>query len=159
MGSRSEIDLSYIAGFLDGDGSLMLQIKKRHDGARKFRFMTTICFYQDTRHEETLFWIRDVLRIGYISRRNDHMTELRINGYSQVAQILEKLIPFVKFKKVQADALHRASRMLSENRIKKLSSEQFVHIIECILTIQRENYATQYKKTKEELYQLLGLTP
>ena len=48
MGSRSNIYLAYIAGFLDGDGSLMLQIKKRKDGNRsKFRFMPTICFYQD----------------------------------------------------------------------------------------------------------------
>ena len=32
-------------------------------------------FYQDTRHEKT-HWIRDVLGISYISRRNDGMTEL-----------------------------------------------------------------------------------
>ena len=39
MGSRSKINLAYIAGFLDGDGSLMLQIKKRKDGKLKRRFM------------------------------------------------------------------------------------------------------------------------
>jgi len=57
VGSRSNIDLAYIAGFLDGDGSLMLQIKKRTDGKNKIRFMATICFYQDTRHCKDLFWI------------------------------------------------------------------------------------------------------
>ena len=29
VGSRSNIDLAYIAGFLDGDGSIMLQKKKK----------------------------------------------------------------------------------------------------------------------------------
>ena len=41
---------SYIAGFLDGDGSLMLQLKKRSDSKNKYRFMSTICFYQDIRY-------------------------------------------------------------------------------------------------------------
>ena len=29
VGSRSQVDLAYIAGFLDGDGSLMIQLKRR----------------------------------------------------------------------------------------------------------------------------------
>ena len=71
----------------------MLQIKRRKDGAKKWRFMTTICLYQDTRHEEPLFWMKEVLGIGFVSRRNDRMSELRINGYKQVNEILEKLLP------------------------------------------------------------------
>ena len=62
MGSQSkitkEIEKAYIAGFLDGDGSLMLQLKRRSDSKRGIRFMTTICFYQDSRHEKTLYWVR-----------------------------------------------------------------------------------------------------
>jgi hypothetical protein len=79
VGSCSKTDLAYIAGFLDGDGSLMMQIKTRSDNG-KFRFMLTVCMYQDTRHEKTLLWIRKKFGIGYISRRNDNITELRING-------------------------------------------------------------------------------
>jgi hypothetical protein len=98
------IDLAYIAGFLDGDGSLMLQIKNRKDGKTKIRFMSTICFYQDTRHEKDLFWIRKVLGKGYFNQRNDGMSELRINGYESVKNILESLMPFIRFKRIQAKA-------------------------------------------------------
>ena len=105
MGSQSKIDLSYIAGFLDGDGSLMLQIKKRKDARLKRRFMATICFYQDSRHEKSLNWIKKVLGIGFISRRNDGITELRINGFKQTKEILKKLMPFIRFKRKQAKAL------------------------------------------------------
>ena len=49
MGSRLKTDLAYIAGFLDGDGSIMLQVKLRRDTVRAVRFMATICLYQDTR--------------------------------------------------------------------------------------------------------------
>jgi len=36
VGSRSKINLSYIAGFLDGDGSLMLQISSRSEMKKRF---------------------------------------------------------------------------------------------------------------------------
>ena len=160
MGSRSNIHLAYIAGFLDGDGSLMLQIKKRKDGNKsKFRFMPTICFYQDTRHEETLYWIRDVLKIGYISKRNDGMTELRINGYKQIRDILKNLLPYIKFKKIQTVALKKATEILLKTELKLLNKIQLVKIVGLILIIQNENYVTKKKKTKNELCQMLGLTP
>ena len=163
MGSQSkivkEIEKAYIAGFLDGDGSLMLQLKKRSDSKRGIRFMTTICFYQDTRHEKTLYWIKKVLGIGYISKRNDGMTELRINGYSQIAKILKDLLPFVKFKKIQANALCKACNILSKTKFSKLSKNQLVKLVDLILVIQNENYITKKKKTKAELYKFLDLTP
>ena len=159
MGSRSKIELAYIAGFLDGDGSLMLQLKKRKDGVLKFRFMATICFYQDTRHEKTLYWIKEILDIGYVSRRNDGMTELRINGFRQVRDILKKLIPFIRFKKLQAEALVKACEILSSTKFKMLTKQKLLKLVDYILVIHKENYVTKKKKTREELLQILGLTP
>ncbi|MBU6431624.1 hypothetical protein KGQ29_04655 [Patescibacteria group bacterium] len=163
MGSRSkiakEIDIAYIAGFLDGDGSLMLQIKKRKDGNIGIRFMPTICFYQDTRHEKTLYWIQEVLGIGYLSKRNDGMTELRINGYKQVRDILNILLPYIRFKKLQGDALKNACEILSDTKFKMLSKEKLKELVNYILVIQGENYVTKKKKTREEFLAMLGLTP
>ncbi|MFZ2303544.1 MAG: LAGLIDADG family homing endonuclease [Minisyncoccia bacterium] len=159
MGSRSKIELAYIAGFLDGDGSLMLQIKKRKDGAIGIRFMSTICFYQDTRHEKTLYWIQEVLGIGYLSKRNDGMTELRINGYKQVRDILKLLLPYIRFKELQGHALHSACEILSETKFKMLSEEKLKSLVDYMVVIQNENYVTKKKKTREELLAMLGLTP
>ena len=163
MGSRSKIEkkieLAYIAGFLDGDGSLMLQLKKRSDSKRAIRFMATICFYQDTRHEKTLHWIQKVLGIGYISKRNDGMTELRINGYKQIREILKSLLLYIRFKKLQTRALIKACEILSETKFKKLTQKQLIKLVDLILVIQSENYVTKKKKTKSELCKILDLTP
>ena len=159
MGSQSKINLSYIAGFLDGDGSLMLQIKKRKDGKLNRRFMCTICFYQDRRHEKPLHWIRKILGIGYISRRKDGMTELRINGFAQTRNIIKSLLPFLKFKKDQAKALYKAADLLSKNQSNRLSRLELLRLVKYILTIQNSNYATRRKKTKDELFKILDLTP
>ena len=159
MGSRSKTDLAYIAGFLDGDGSLMLQIKKRKDGKLKYRFMCTICLYQDSRHEETLIWMKKLFGVGYVSRRGDGITELRINGYKQVKKILSLLLPFIRLKKVQAVSLLRASKLLSEKAGNALTEKHLRFLVNCIVEIQKNNYATRKKKTRDELLKVLGLTP
>ena len=159
MGSRLETDLAYIAGFLDGDGSLMLQVKSRSDTKRGVRFMATICFYQDTRHERPLYWIRERLRIGYISRRNDGMTELRINGFEQVREILTTLKPFIRFKSKQTQAIIRACALLSRKFIRELSKSELQKLVKLTFLIRKENYKSRSKLTKEKLNQYLSLTP
>lgn len=159
VGSRSKTDLAYIAGFLDGDGSLMLQVKKRKDGRLKRRFMTTICFYQDTRHEKNLHWIKKILGIGYIHHRNDGMTELRINGYSRVREILEALLPYIRFKKIQCKTLIKSCLLLEGTIGNMLDRRQLIKLVKYILVIQNENYVTKRKKTEDELLKLLDLTP
>jgi len=159
VGSRSNTDLAYIAGFLDGDGSLMLQLKKRKDGKSKKRFMCTICLYQDSRHEKPLTWMRKVLNIGYVSRRRDGISELRINGYEQVKKILTLLIPFIRFKKIQARALLKAVNLLTGNFRKQLTNSELRKMVELIITIQNSNYVTKAKRSREELLSVLGLTP
>ena len=154
-----KIDLAYIAGFLDGDGSLMLQIKNRRDGVSKIRFMSTICFYQDTRHEKTLHWIRKILGKGYLHQRNDGMSELRINGFASVRDILESLRPYIRFKSIQTEALIEACTILSSTKYRMLDREQKVKLVDLILVIQRENYVTKKKKTRDGLLRILGLTP
>lgn len=158
MGSRSKIDIAYIAGFLDGDGSLMLQVKKRNDTKRGFRFMTTICLYQDSRHEKPLYWMRKVFSIGYISQRNDGMSELRINGFKQVRDILVLMKPFIRFKKVQATALIEACDILIDTPMQNMTEKQIRKIIDLMFIIKNENYSNN-KLNKEELYLRLGLTP
>src|SRR3989344_7657829 len=157
VGSRSnKLALAYIAGFLDGDGSLMIQIKKRSDSKKGRRVMLTICFYQDTRHEKPLWWIRKILGIGYLSRRNDGMTELRINGYTQVESILKKLLPFLRFKKKQAAALIDSAQLLKKGDI---SEKTIRKLIKNILVVQREKYVTRKKRSEAELLSVFGLTP
>ena len=137
----------------------MLQLKKRKDGKSRLRFMATICFYQDTRHAESLKWIQEILRIGYLSNRNDGMTELRVNGFMRVRDILRELLPHIRFKKAQAVALHAACCLLGEKKLSKLHKEELQQLVSLMLVMQQENYVTKKKKTKEELFKILDLTP
>ena len=121
--------------------------------------MATICLYQDTRHEAPLLWMQKQIKCGYISRRNDGMTELRVNGFSQIREILETLLPYIRFKRIQARALLKACSMLERGTIRTLTTPNIRTIVDLILLIQSENYMSKGRKTKEDLYQLLDLTP
>ena len=159
VGSRSNTELAYIAGFLDGDGSLMLQLKKRSDGKHKWRFMATICLYQDSRHDEPLVWIRNVIGVGYLSRRNDGITELRIQGYRLVTEVIRCLQPYIRFKVKQAKILLNALDILANHKADTLTELQLRLLVDHVVAIQNNNYSSTRKRTKQELCAVLGLTP
>ena len=121
--------------------------------------MCTICFYQDSRHEKPLHWIRSILGIGYVSKRNDGMSELRINGFKQSRDIVKSLLPFLRFKKEQAQAFYKAANLLSRKTARFLTRSELLKVVKYITIIQENNYATRTKKTKNELLKILGLTP
>lgn len=150
-------DLAYIAGFLDGDGSIMVQVKNRHGTPRGWRLMFTICFYQDSGHKKPLRWIRETLGIGYLSDRNDHITELRINGYRETQRILTILKPYVKFKARQIELTLRILSRLTEKSFPELSRKARLAIADDIIRLRNENYRSHNRRySSENLHKLLG---
>ena len=121
--------------------------------------MATICLYQDSRHEKTLLWIQKRVECGYVSRRNDGITELRMQGFSQVKKLLQELLPYIRFKKKQATLLLRACIMLEDSTLRTMTPRTMRAIADMLLLLQSENYMSKGRRTKEDLYQLLGLTP
>ena len=105
LSKADSLNLAYIAGFLDGDGSIMLQMHRRKAGKEIFRVKTVICFYQDSRHIDKIEWIKKVLGYGYVYTRRDHITELRIEGFQRVFEVLTNLKPYLRFKKKQVDLM------------------------------------------------------
>ncbi|CAN5612397.1 hypothetical protein BH20ACI4_BH20ACI4_04770 [soil metagenome] len=136
---------AYIAGFLDGDGSIMLQIKPRKDMRFGFRLQATICFYQDSGHEKELCWIREQLNVGYISRRNDGMSELRINGFACIEKVLLKLREFIRFKRRQVELMLKALEILQQ----KVTAESFLEACKIADEISKANYKSNKKHTAE----------
>jgi len=160
VGSRQEPtiqDLAYIAGFLDGDGSIMVQVKRRADAPRGWRIMVTICLYQDSRHKAPLVWMRNTLGIGYISNRNDHITELRINGYRQVKRILTMLQPYIKFKKKQVVFALRILALLEKKRFVLLTKDERLVIADDMIALRNENYQSHQRQyTDASIKEILG---
>ena len=136
---------AYIAGFLDGDGSVMLQIKPRVDVRYGFRLQATICFYQDSGHEEVLRWRRDQLNVGYVSHRKDGISELRVNGYVAVKKVLLELREHVRFKRQQVELMLVAIEILQRKPI----AEQFIAACKLADQISQANYKSRRKHSAQ----------
>ena len=72
-------------------------------------------------------------------------------------QILENLQPFLKFKEKQAAAIISSAKLLLDDDSSTAITKE--KLVDNILIVQSENYATRHKRSKEELRSILGLTP
>jgi len=93
---------AYIAGFLDGDGCVMLQLIYRHDYLLGYQIRASIVFYQKQQNRWFLEWLKRKLSDGYIRNRNDGMSEYTIVGVRPVRKLLQQLHPFLQLKTQQA---------------------------------------------------------
>jgi hypothetical protein len=91
--------LAYIAGFLDGDGSIFFQLVRKKDYCLGFQIRTSIAFYQKTENEEILLWLKQQFSSGCIRRRKTGISDYTIVEPQEVRRILELLGPYVRLKK------------------------------------------------------------
>ena|SRR3989344_1663400 len=95
----------YIAGFLDGDGSISAHVEKL-PGRRRFPFRVRlkINFTQHVRHKNMMFLLKKALgNIGNVRETRTHnLSELVIQKRSDLKITLERLLPHLLLKQRQA---------------------------------------------------------
>jgi hypothetical protein len=96
--------LSYLAGFLDGDGCITVQIVRRTDYRLGFQLRFYVSFTQSFRRRSHLLWIQSVLGgIGSVRKGNEPVSKLEIVGVNCVRPLLLALLPYLRLKKPQAE--------------------------------------------------------
>ena len=133
-------DLAYIAGFLDGDGSILAQIVKGSAYRYKHRIRISVVFYQKKRHHWLLIWLKSKLGVGNIRIKKDGMAEFVVLGNEPVRRFLVLLEPFLKIKK----PLCKLVLNIIED-IQKIDSEaSFIEV--CRLVDKTAEYAYSKKR-------------
>lgn len=148
---------SYIAGFLDGDGCIMLQLVYRHDYVLGYQIRTSIVFYQKQQYQTFLVWLQDQFGgIGYIRDRNDGMSEYTIVGKTDVESVLKQLLPYLRLKKPQAViALKVISQMPGSGR--KMKKEKLLELAKEVDQFLDLNYSKKRVNTSEKVKAFLDL--
>jgi len=97
---RSREDLQYVAGMIDGEGSIMLLRNVQPHGAAYIRPRITIT----NKSRKVLQRCRRILRAGRIERAHSKTDVLRlaIERRTDIARSLRALLPFIKLKRTQA---------------------------------------------------------
>ena len=134
-----ETTKAYIAGFLDGDGSIMFQLIERKGYIYGYQIRASICFYQDTNHKDGLIWLKSQLGFGYIRDRNDGVSDYTIVGYDRVEQILKFVQPYVVFKAAHAEKALKLLSLIKENN--RPTPEEFVSLAKLVDSYAILNYS------------------
>ncbi len=79
----------YLAGFVDGEGSFDVSLKKVRD--RTLRWRVAACFNVSQRERHVLELLREALGCGRIRQRWDGVHYFEVNSYHDLA---EKVLPF-----------------------------------------------------------------
>ena len=145
--------LAYIAGFLDGDGSVFFQIIPRKDYKQKFQIRSSIAFYQKTQYVWILEWLKEKIGAGYIRRRKTGISDYTIVDSKEVKKLLLLLQPYVKLKKKQIDlGLEIINRL--DN---KKSNKDFLEICKLVDKFKDLNYSKKRTITHEVVSKSLPL--
>ena len=152
MRFMNETTLSYIAGFLDGDGSVFFQIVPRPDYKQKFQIRTSIGFYQDTTNVKILEWLKEQIGSGYIRHRKTGISDYTIVEPKEVKRILTLLQPYVKLKKKQVEL---GLEILDKLDSKK-SDKDFLEICKLVDKFKELNYSKKRKITYETVIKSLS---
>jgi len=92
------VQLAYIAGFLDGDGSVLAQIVERKDYVYHYQIRFTVSFVQKTKRKHFLMQLQKEIGYGTLRDRNDGISELAIIGWQSVNTLLKQLQPVARIK-------------------------------------------------------------
>ena len=145
----------YIAGFLDGDGSIIVSIEKRPDRRRfPYRVRLKINFTQHIRHKNMLILLQHALgnigRIGYI--RTHNLAELVIQKRSDVKTTLLRLLPFLILKQRQARIMLAMIEVFDQGIVKvrsSLSDKDFEKLFAMAKELRNLNSGAGGKKSYE----------
>lgn len=134
---------AYIAGFLDGDGSIHFQLIPRPENVYGYEIRVSVCFYQHTAQRRILEWLKERIGLGYIRDRGDGVSDYVIVGYAEVRQVLELVAPYVVLKKPHVE---RAMQMLGKLRKRfRPPPDEFIDLAK-----QVDEFATlNYSKKKQ----------
>jgi hypothetical protein len=144
--------LSYIAGFLDGDGSVFFQIVPRQDYKQKFQIRTSIAFYQDTKNSCILEWFKEHFESGYIRHRKTGISDYTIVESKEVKKILKLLQPYVRLKKSQIEL----GLTILDKLEKKKSNQDFLEICKLVDKFKEINYSKKRTITYENVFRILS---
>ena len=145
--------LAYIAGFLDGDGSIFFQIVPRKDYKQKFEIRSSIAFYQKTEFADILNWLKEIFDKVYIRHRKTGMSDYTIVSSKEVKKILLLLQPYVKLKKKQVGLGLEILQKLEE----KKSNNDFLEICKLVDKFKELNYSKKRTITYDTVSKSLPL--
>ncbi len=140
--SISSIEKSYLAGFLDADGSIYVQAKPNDTYRFGYQVAPYIVFYQSAQDEEAFSEVCSLINLGHVRRRKDGIIEYIISRQEEILKLVEMLEPYVVMKKQQMALIKK----IINSKQKVETKKDFEQLINLIDQFRELNYSKKRKK-------------
>lgn len=144
---------AYIAGFIDGDGSIYVQLKPNKTYRFRYQVAPYIVLFQSRKERTGLERLHAILGIGYLRNRNDGIVEYIIGDVASIKALLSTILPYLVLKKRQANIMLAILRQ--KKRIK--NGLDFLKLCQLVDQFQKLNYSKRRIQTYAMVYNTLQL--
>jgi len=151
MRKLSIAEKAYVAGFLDGDGSVYVKLTKNKSYRYRYQVSSYIAFYQSQTNERFLRDLRKKLRCGYLRNRNDGISEFIIGDEKSQLEIIKSILPYSKLKKKQLKLMKK----ILEKKKKVKNATDFLKLCSLIDKYKKLNYSKKKIQITSEVEKIL----
>jgi hypothetical protein len=128
------VEASYLAGFLDGDGSVHFQLV-RQDGYRfGYYIRASLSLSQSTSDRQGLEYLQRLIGAGYLRDRGTGMSDLVITSRPILRRVLTELEPYVIFKRKQVSGALELLRRIRP-RMEPLEFLEVAREVDCFAAL------------------------
>lgn len=144
---RGKMNLSvqqraYVAGFLDGNGSIYVRAKPNTSYKFDYQIAPSIVLFQSEKSEDAFRQLHRIINLGYIRKRKDGILELTINRIDEIKEFLEIVEPFSIFKKKHILLMKKIVSL--KKRVE--NEKDFRSLLELVDSYRKLNYSKKRKK-------------
>ena len=138
----NQIKIAYIAGFLDGDGSIYVRLKPNFTYKYGFQVAPYIVLFQSQKDQANFEKVCSLIGSGYLRVRKDGILEYIIGRNEAIKDFLKKVKPFLILKKEQADLMLE----ILDKKERVENQKDFQTLANLIDRFRELNYSKKRKK-------------
>jgi hypothetical protein len=132
----------YLAGFLDGDGSIYVRVRPNSDYRFGFQVEPHIVFFQSAKNRENFMRLCALLPYGKIRERKDGILEFTINRIEDIKSFLRDVGPYALLKQKQVELMLK----IVEKKFEAKTKRNFQELLNLIDGFDSLNYSKKRKK-------------
>ena len=141
MKKLSSTQKAYLAGFLDGDGSIYVQAKPNTTYRYGFQIAPYVVFFQSQKDQKNFESLCSLIGFGTMRARKDGILEYIIGRHDEILEFLKIIDPYVILKKEQVVLM----RKILDMKKKVGTKDDFQKLIEMIDAYRELNYSKKRK--------------
>lgn len=132
---------AYLAGFLDGDGSIYVRLKPNPTYRYGFQVSPYIVLFQSQKDQKKFEKVCSLIKFGHLRIRKDGILEYIISRVNELKMFLSIVSPFLILKKEQADLMLEILQKKGKIRNKK----DFQTLAQLVDRFRKLNYSKKRK--------------